>query len=373
MARRAHQRLRRFALSRWVALSLGAVASLAVAELLAYAYISWSGVVVAQKAGFEWKGNFTDYTAAYVHTYTMQKNGERPVCGQKPATPSYKLVVLGDSFGFGAGVADCHEFPSLVNIQQSSLMVRNASQVGGGMEDYIAIMEERVCGEGFDGLFLMLCGNDFLFPPASLLNRLSKYSSLAGLTNSVVRRMPKDNPFIRFLSRTGIVKIPPPGKPLAFTHRQMTVPSEDGKRRLLIPLLNDLSPTRDFARLLSNPPPDLAAKNLKLLHKLLARARECSKDVWVAVVPNAAAFPGKQRDFIASFGGTLPPVGESSLVEKMVRETAQEYGAHFVETDTTFAPEVDSAYYANDIHWTSRGHQIMAGLVLNELAKLPQL
>jgi hypothetical protein len=89
-------------------------------------------------------------------------------------------------------------------------------------------------------------------------------------------------------------------------------------------------------------------------------------------VPNGAAYSEKQREFISANQGMLPPLGEPSLVEEKVRELSVAYGAHFIETDASFAPEADEAYYANDIHWTAVGHRIMAGRLLNALATRPQ-
>jgi hypothetical protein len=352
-----------------MALLFGLVLSVVLAEVLAYVYISISGVTVPLLEGREFTGKFEDHTAAYTHSYTLVADNERLVCSKDGADPSYHLAVLGDSFGYGVGVADCEDFSSIVNLALPDVKVRNVSQAAAGIDQYLEILDDRVCDAGFDGIFILLCGNDFLDSPESLLAVMSRRSNVAGLAYTLLGRPPPNNWAVRFLARFGLVEHPAPGTPLRLTWWQKTIQPPEGDRRVLVTLLDDLSTSREFAMHLSNPPRELADRNIELFHELLDRASECSKEVWVAVVPNGAAYSPKQREFVASFGGVLPPEGRTGLVQKLVREAAASHGARYVETDSAFAPEADAAYYANDIHWTARGHQIMAGRVLQALTE----
>ncbi len=369
MEKRSKRRRAVFSRGWWIAFSLGLVASVVLAEGLAYVYISTSGIIVPLKEGCDFQGDFRDYTAAYTHTYTLVENSERLTCGKTEGETNYRLAVLGDSFGYGVGVADCQDFSSLVNQQLPTVEVRNVSQAAAGMEQYLSITEERICGGGFDGVFLVLCGNDFLDSPESLLMHWSKHSNVAGLAYSLMGRPPPNTWAIRFLAGLGIVEAPAPGTPLNLTWWQKTVQPVRGNRRLLVTLLDDLSTSREFALHLSEPPADRSARNIELFHDLLSRAEECSTDIWVAVVPNGAAYSVPQREFIASYGGVLPPLGQPGSVGEMARKVAEEHGARFVETDRAFAPEADAAYYVNDIHWTARGHQIMAARLLDAVTE----
>jgi hypothetical protein len=368
MAERSHRR-RGPKRGWWMALLFGVVLSVVLAEVLAYVYISISGVTVPLLEGREFTGEFEDHTAAYTHTYTLVAESERLVCGEEQAESPYRLAVLGDSFGYGVGVADCEDFSSIVNLGLPDVKVRNVSQVAAGMNQYLEILDDRVCGADFDGIFLLLCGNDFLDSPESLLAVMSRRSNVAGLAYTLLGRPPPNNWAVRFFARFGLVEHPAPGTPLKLTWWQKTVRPPVGDRRVLVTLLDDLSTSREFALHLSNPPLALAERNVELFNDLLDRAADCSKEVWVAVVPNGAAYSPKQREFIASFGGVLPPEGRTGLVQKLVQEAAASHGARYVETDSVFAQEADAAYYANDIHWTVRGHQIMAGRVFQALTE----
>ena len=356
----------------WLALPLGLGAAAALAEILARIYVAWSGIVVVQNDDSQWPRSFTDHTAAYVQTYSMVEGGTRLTCGKSADSAPYRLAVIGDSFAYGAGVPDCSDFSSLVNVALPAVGVRNLGRPGAGIDEYLAMTEKRVCKADFDGVLLLICGNDFLDADKGFIKRAAPFSRLAGLSSALVDRAAPNHWALRFMSKLGLVGPRPPGTPLALTYEQITVPSPQGGQRLLVKLLDDLSISREFALHVSLPPKEFLERNLALFEKLLARARECSRDVYVAVVPNGAAYSEKQREFISANQGMLPPLGEPSLVEEKVRELSVAYGAHFIETDASFAPEADEAYYANDIHWTAVGHRIMAGRLLNALATRPQ-
>jgi len=358
---------------RWLALSIGLVGALVLAEILARLYVAWSGLVVAESDESNWPRSFTDHTAAYVETYSMVEGGMRYTCGKATAETPYRLAIVGDSFAYGAGVPDCADFPSLVNIARPDVVVSNFGRPGAGFDEYLEITEEKVCGAQFDGVLLLICGNDFLGVQDGLLERAASYSRLAGLASALMERTSPDNFAKQFLTKLGLAGPLPPGTPLPLTYRQMTVEPSGGGRRVLVKLLEDLSISREFALHTSEPPDDLLESNLELLDKLMDRTRGCTRDIWVAVVPNGATYSAQQREFIASFGGILPPEGKPSIIEQKVRAVAEECGVNFIETDSSFAPEADEAYYVSDFHWTVAGHRIMAGRVLNALAKLPRL
>ncbi len=352
----------------WLALLLGLVFSGVLAEGIAATYIRLSGITVPIADDYDFAGQFQDHNASYHLVYRLEGANERFVCGNQLQENPYRFAVLGDSFAFGAGVPDCQDFSSIVNLSLPGVEIQNVSQVGAGFDQYLEILEERVCDQGFDGLFLLLFGDDFLDSPESLLSSMARHSNVAGLALNVLGRPSPNHWAVRYLADLGLVDPPPPGTPLNLTWRQTTVQPYRGRgRRLRVTLLADLSESRECGLHLSTPPQERLDRNTVLLHELLHRASSCSQEVWVAVVPNGAAYSHKMREFILSFGGMLPPEGLPGVVEKIVREATAEHGARFVETTRAFAPEADDAYYVKDVHWTPRGHQIMAGLLMRAL------
>lgn len=367
MAKRSQGRWYGLARSRGGALCLGLIVSVVLAEIVAYAYICWSGTLVPAADDSELPGSFTDYSASYVETYTLVEKGRRLVCGDAPEGEAYRLAIIGDSFGFGAGVSDCQDFPSLVNRSLPQVEVMNASRPAAGFEGYLTVADEEVCGQGFDGILLLVCGNDFGESSEEPLREIARYSNLASLVFARVSRLPTNHLASKLFRSVGLLSPPPPGTPLNIPpqYRTEQIPGTD--RRAMVGILEDLAKSREIAVYMSNPPAELAARNRVRLEELVDRALECSDDVWVAVVPNGAAYSSKQRQYISSWGGHLPPEGEAGQVVEIVRQVTLEKGARFIETDTAFAPEADSAYYVRDVHWTSRGHQIMARQLVEAL------
>lgn len=367
MAARSQRKGARF-IRHFGLLVLGLIVALVLAELLARAYVSWSGTAVVESRAPLPGTEFTDHNAAYNETYTFGEGGTRRPCGTNHKESSYSLAVIGDSFAFGVGVPDCQDFSSIVNREDPLVTVTNLGVPATGLKDYLEITEERVCDGGFDGVFLLLFGNDFLDGSIGLLRRAAEYSQLAGLVNLQLALNQPSESTLEMLVALGLFDEFPPGTPLSLPWNLVTAQPAGGGQRVLVTLANDISQAREFAVYLSFPPAGLAAVNLERLKDLLARLEKCAEDVWVAVVPNGAKLSPGQRAFIDSLGGYVPSLDEPDRVMTMVREATLERGAHYIETEAAFTPEADVAYHINDVHWTPRGHQIMASVLSDALA-----
>ncbi len=352
-------------LGRLLLLVLGLTVALVLAEVVTRGYLRWFRPDFGDSAPAR---QFTDSTASFTITYTFAEGGTRQPCRVPPKEDPYNLAVIGDSFAFGVGVPDCRDFPSLVNAAQRHVAVYNLGKPAAGMTDYQEVTDERLCRGRVDGTLLLLFGNDFLEGPSGLLKRGHKHARLAWLMNMRLAMNPPGETASAILAALRLIDQPIPGTPLALEADQLNVEPPDGGLRLRVSLANDLAQSKEYVHYLSFPPPDLAATNLAHLNKLLARLKECSGDVWVAVVPNGAILSGKQRAYVAELGGDLPPLDTPEEILTMVREAALANGAQFLETNAAFAAEADLAYYVDDVHWTPRGHEIMAGVVINALA-----
>lgn len=351
---------------RFALVLLGLILALVFAEVAARVYVRWFRPDLPNA---EPQKVFTDRTASFTVTYKFADGGIRQPCRAMRKSNPYNLAVLGDSFAFGVGVTDCEDFPSLVNLTQKGVAVYNLGQPAAGLSEYREMAETRVCRAGFNGTFVLLFGNDFLDGSSGMLKHAHKYSKLAWLLNMQLAVSPPGETTAAVLASLGLIDGTSPGTPMDLPEEVLSIPSPDGGKRLRVSLANDIRKSREFAAYLSFPPPDLATSNLEKLDDLLTRLKECSGDVWVALVPNGAILSRQQRDYVRALGGDLPPLDRPEKLPILVRKAALDHGAYFVETNEAFAADADLAYFKNDVHWTARGHQIMANVLIDALAQ----
>ena len=277
-------------------------------------------------------------------TYAVDRNGRRRGC-PPPAAPGRRVAIIGDSFAFGAGVGDLEHFAARLGCAMPGAEILNFGSIGHDFLYYEIALRSLVPGDT-DDLILLLYDNDL--PPADWERGWSRMKrTLYRTSHAVVVLRAAWQAFVRRLRRAEIESIVVDGRPNNVKVVALTNPGHFDS--------------------IAHPPPDRLALFDRALDRFVDRARRVAPRarIFVAVVPDASTLSRRHRAFFASLADVpLPPFGAPSPFYLRARAAcAALAGCSFIELYEALSHEGESLYFPHDLHWTPRGHAVVAGVV----------
>lgn len=336
---------------RRVALHLGAGAAsvalaLALGELLARA-------AVGPPARILYTGSFRDTQTDFDVVYGVTPEGRRRTCGPAPDAGGRRVAVLGDSFVFGQGVADCEDFVSLLNLASQDKRFTNLGLIGGEIDDYLLVARDLLAD--VDKVVVAFFVNDVTDAGAgrTAAGRVADRSSAASLLRRARRAWVLYR--IREADRRG----------------RGTIAYLDGRPNHILSLIRRFP---DSVRVWVEPRSEEAAGFRERFAELagdLVR-RFGAERVWITCAPDGQTVSRRLARFIREQGGAVAPFGAPGPAYELVRELSREQGLRFVDVFPGFVGGGDALYHPHDLHWTAAGHRRMAELLASPLG-LPAL
>jgi lysophospholipase L1-like esterase len=293
---------------------------------------------------------FVDGAPEYAPTVTHGASGFRG--GDPPAAKPagrFRLVVLGDSFTYGAGVGDEETFCARLEREEPRLEVVNAGVQGYCTAQHVVALERRAAPLAPDAALVVLFWNDVQgsFEATDLGFSLG--------ADGALRHVPPDESVP-----------PPPPRPRSTSHRLLLRHSylyRFTSDRLRVALTRAGVTGRLLA--LEDEGPAWALHDA-LLGELARRARRLGIPLVVAILPDQVQVePG------ARVSGLEPRHVE---VQARMSASAAAHGIPLVDLLPGLVEERKAAgaplYYAWDRHLNARGHAALARLLAPALARL---
>lgn len=282
-------------------------------------------------------------------TYGIGPQGFRlTACDQKPASAA-KLTVIGDSFVFGQGVADGQDFVSKLSC--AGWNARNLGSVGQDFLWYDMALTSFVEPD-VQAVVLVLYENDF--PPKGWSDgpwRLKRSIYAASHTVAMARVVRRN--IGNWLHHSEI--------------DTMTLDERLNNPLVVIRggpnFLGDLAgPDQGEQERLDEAIRDFVHS----AQKIAPRAK-----ILLAVAPEAATLSPGHHGLYARLGQkALPVLGQPSRFYAQAAETCRSLApCRFVETYDAFKAGAGAEYFPHDFHWNARGHELMAGLLNQALAR----
>ncbi len=304
---------------------------------------SFVRVVVGPPAAFLFSGPFRDRQTDWDVDYGIGPDGRRATCGATGAG-AVRFAVLGDSFAFGQGVADCRDFVSQAAAMLPALRFQNFGLIGAGVGEYRMVARDRLHPET-GGVFVLFYGND--------ISEIPRARSLAG---DLADRMAMFSLF-RKLRRGYLVAQEVEGGSAA------TGEPPNNIRALL------RQDPRYFQRVVQ-PEPERMALFAQAFAGLMGVLKSSvgENGIYVAMAPEGTVVSTTLRGFVERHGGAVAEFGQPGEAYALVRSLAGKHGVRFVENFEAFQRDGESNYFPHDLHWTPAGHATMARLLHDALA-----
>ncbi len=325
-----------------------ATAAVAVACSLGLGELLVRGVV-GPPAQLYYTGSFHDTQTDFDVVYGVTPEGRRRTCGPQPrGLGAARVGVIGDSFVFGQGVADCEDFVSLLNAASPSKRFENLGLIGAGIDHYALVARDLL--DGFSEVTVLFHPND--------VGHLPTVRSAAG-------RGADDFAVLGILRRAHHAWI--------LSRVRKSAEERDGAVAFLggrpNQVLSALRQDLDYFRSMVEPGPQqvaaFRARFAELAGLLGDRVRRGR--VEIACVPEAHTVSPQLAALIREHGGSLGAFGEPSRSCELVRDLAREHGLRFLEVFEGFAAHGEELYHLHDLHWNPAGHRRMAELLAEPL------
>ena len=329
---------------RRVALGL-ATAAVAVAFALALGEVLVRAVV-GPPARILYTGSFHDAQTDFDVVYGVTSRGLRTTCGPAPGADGTRVAVLGDSFVFGQGVADCEDFVSVLNLGSRDKRLLNFGIIAGAVEDYRLVARDLLAD--VDEVVVVFFGNDVLDARRTGIGHLADGSSAL----SILRRA----------RRAWIL------------HRLRQAARDEGGKVAYLggrpnQILSLIRQSPDSLRAMVEPTREQVASFRELfaeLAEVLVQRFDTAR-VWITCVPDGQTVSRRLAEFIRERGAAVAPFGAPGRAYELVRDLSREHGLRFIDVFAGFAPGGDELYHPHDLHWTAAGHRRMAELLAGPL------
>lgn len=301
-------------------------------------------LVAGPPAWFLFSGSFRDRRSSWDLVYGVDENLRRVSCDE-PSETARRIAVIGDSFVFGQGVPDCHNFCALLNARQDSIHFENFGNIGSGPDVYRLVARDLVDGS-FDGALIVFYGNDLNVPARrSLLGLLADESSVFSLLRKFKR------------SREVAARMEQVDAELAKEHGRLAVHNN------VAAMIQDVDSA--YARRCVNPGPDALRRFERKLDRILETLQgKIPRDrIRVTMVPQGSVVSKTLRRFILDLGGEVAPFGEPGEAYRTLQRLADARGLRFIDTFDAFLRDGDRLYWPDDFHWNERGQERMADVL----------
>lgn len=322
-----------------VALLLGLLLALGVGEVAVR-------IVEGPPAWFLFSGSFRDRRIGFDVEYHVTDALRRVTCDPRgeAANGRPRIAVIGDSFVFGQGVPDCHDFVSLLDGRQDAVRFENFGVIGSSPLHYRLVARDMVDGS-YDGALLVFYGNDFpRYGERSPFGVVADHSSLFALIRKAKRRYQVDDR-MREIEKTRL----DPSRVAVFNNVASMIQG----------------PMPAYARRCVDPDAEEIAEFAAHFEAILAALERSvpREQIVVTMVPQGSVVSHGLRRFIAELGGELAPFGRRGAAYEAVERLATEHGLRFIDTFDEILAHGDEAYWHDDFHWNEIGHERMADLV----------
>ena len=308
-------------------------------ELLAH-------LIVGRPAAFLYSGSFHDRQTDWNVTYGVTHNNLRITCAKDLATQSGRtFAVLGNSFVFGQGVADCHDVVSNLQDFIKQAVFLNYGIIGAGIEIYQLVTRDLLGPETTD-VIIIFYGND--------ISELSEHRSVLGLladessTFAFIRKASRIATMAKFLSGNSSASAE-----VSFNNIKSILRSNPN---YFFEVANP--PTRKL-QLFRAQFSELIGK----IEKIVPRTH-----IWIAVAPEATTVSDQVRSFVIAEGGTVPPFAEPGSGYKEIENLASRRGIKFVDLFPKFLALGSKGYFPHDLHWSVDGHRLAANMIADAVA-----
>jgi len=256
--------------------------------------------------------------------------------------------VIGDSFVFGQGVADCRDLTSRLASFITDGTFVNFGIGGVGIEIYRQVVEDML-GPDITDVVILFYGNDISesFRTKSFVGKLADKSSAFALLRKIKRTIPDPYLHPEFPDWRAMEKAEPRWNNIAFVvgrepdyFAQVADPAAANIERF----------GEEFSGLVAT------------LETIVPKNR-----IWIAVVPEATSVSPAIRGWVTELGGAVPPFGEAGSGYRTIEALARETGVNFVDLFPSFRCRGDGAYFPHDLHWSEEGHRLAAGIIARAL------
>jgi GDSL-like Lipase/Acylhydrolase family len=276
--------------------------------------------------------NHPDFSVEVVTNSQGMRDSEYPM----ERTEKRRMLVLGDSFGWGVGVEHHERFSEIVEAAHADWEFINASVSGYGTAQEFLFLQERGLAFKPDVILLLFCENDFdnnIYPEEYWHFRpvFSVEKGALTLQNVPVPQATIKQRVKRFLL----------GKTYLGLHLYS---AKDSFVRLIRPLLNPVTgePNADSGE---------RQKMYDVTYHLITAMDELSRKA--------------HATFILV---SIPMWAQDKLT--FLQEMATKEGIPHLALDAYFDPADTSLVFPHDVHWTAKGHALAAHAIDMFLQKL---
>jgi hypothetical protein len=299
-------------------------------------------------ATFLYSGSFRDRQTDWDVTYGETVDNLRVTCGIPTPTPTRKFAVIGDSFAFGQGVADCQDWISQLQAIYPGARFVNYGIIGIGLDEYEMIARDMIPPDVTD-IIMLFYGNDIseINDDKSVSGKLADVSSAFAL----LRRIKRTLSIKLFTANAKINETPP-----IFNNVQAI-----------------LQGNSDYFLNVAQPPDKDLVQFQKRFSRLMGRfvALVPRDRIWIAEAPEATTISEQSRKFERNLGGALPIFGKPGSGYEEIRRLATTEKVHFIDLFPALLAAPDNLYFPHDLHWSANGHRLAADVIAASLRTHP--
>jgi hypothetical protein len=298
-------------------------------------------LVGGRPASFLFSGSFRDRQTDWDVTYGVTTRSLRVSCKERRISSGQRnFAVIGDSFVFGQGVADCEDVVSRLAVEVPDGAFSNYGIIGAGIEVYQLVARDMVGAQTTDAIVLFY-GNDI----SEIVEHQSFFGILADSlsTFALVRKL----------------------KHALAVQALVGAPRNDEDHEVFNNVKSIIASDREYFYKVAEP----GERKLKLFETKFSRlirilAERVSRDrILVAVVPEATTVSKDVRNFVKSLGGMLPAFGIPGSSYDRIGYLSRREGVLFVDLFPKVFGAGSGLYFPHDLHWSSAGHSLAAKLI----------
>ena len=302
-------------------------------------------LIGGRPATFLYSGSFREGTTDWDVTYGVTADNLRVTCGiSSTPTPTRTFAVIGDSFAFGVGVADCQDLTSQLQLIYPRARFVNYGTPGIGMDEYEMIARDMIPPDVTD-IIMLFYGNDIteINDDRPLFGKLADLSSAMALLRRIKRAL------------------------------SIKLYIVNAKINESLPVFNNVQAlaraNSDYFLNVAQPPEKDLAKFRTRFNRLMRRfiAAVPRDRIWIAEAPEATTISKQSRDFELGLGMALPILGTPGSGYEEIRRLASAEKVHFIDLFPAFLAAPDNLYFAHDLHWSANGHRLAADVIAASL------
>jgi hypothetical protein len=296
-----------------------------------------------------------------------------PEISPAPAADTTRILVLGDSFVEGSEVHENETLPAQLAEEMSRTSPTEALNAGvrgwGTAQEYLYLVHEGLQLQPDVVVFVLYVGND-------LADNSQELSSAA--PNGQVSRPTYTLEHGALVPHPVTLTAAPAWAPLLASARSRSSLfnlMEGGVATKLAYADQEEVLRSTHRQVFANPPPPAWERSWRVTESLIAAARDAAEhsgaQFIMVIAPHKAQLDATEWERLIRGSPVRGTTWDQSIPVRRLTSSALESGVHAIDLLPTLqaAPDPSSLYFAENSHWTARGHRLVAQTIAKHLTR----